>query len=56
MPIGVICNVLSVALGGIIGAFGGKKLSEEFKQKLNLIFGICSMGVGIASIVLISST
>ena len=55
MPIGVICNVLSVALGGIIGAFGGKKLSEEFKQKLNLIFGICSMGIGISSIVLMQN-
>ena len=55
MPIGVICNVLSVALGGIIGAFGGRRLSEEFKQKLNLIFGICSMGIGISSIVLMQN-
>ncbi len=55
MPIGVICNVLAVALGGVIGAAGGKGLSEEFKQKLNLIFGICSMGIGISSIVLIQN-
>ena len=55
MPIGVICNVLAVALGGVIGAAGGKRLSEEFKQKLNLIFGICSMGIGIASIVLMQN-
>lgn len=52
MPIGVICNVLAVALGGVIGAFGGRRLSEAFKQKLNLIFGICSMSIGIFSIVL----
>ena len=55
MPIGVICNVLAVALGGVIGAAGGKMLSEEFKQKLNLIFGICSMGIGISSIVLMQN-
>ena len=55
MPIGIICNVLAVALGGVIGAVGGKKLSEEFKQKLNLIFSICAMGIGISSTVLMQS-
>ena len=52
MPIGVICNVLAVALGGVIGAACGGKLGQAFKDKLNLIFGVCSMGIGIASIVL----
>ena len=55
MPIGVICNVSAVALGGVIGAAGGKKLSEEFRQKLNLVFGICSMGIGISSIILMQN-
>ncbi len=55
MPVGVICNVLAVALGGIIGAACGGKLSQEFKDKLNLIFGVCSMGIGIASIVLMQN-
>ena len=55
MPIGVICNVLSVAVGGVIGAVAGSKLSAEFKEKLNLIFGICSMGIGISSIVLMQN-
>lgn len=55
MPVGVICNVLAVVLGGVIGAVGGKRLSEEFRQKLNLIFGICSMGIGISSIVLMQN-
>ena len=55
MPLGVLCNVLAVALGGVLGAVGGKKLSGEFKQKLNLIFGICSMGIGISSIVLMQN-
>ena len=55
MPIGVICNVLAVALGGLIGATAGNKLSQEFKEKLNLIFGICAMGIGISSIVLMQN-
>ena len=55
MPIGVICNVLAVALGGLIGSLAGSKLSQEFKEKLNLIFGICSMGIGISSIVLMQN-
>lgn len=55
MPIGVICNVLAVAAGGVLGALGGKRLSEEFRQKLNQIFGICSMGIGISSIILMQN-
>ena len=55
MPAGVMCNVLAVALGGIAGALGGRHLSQEFKQKLNLIFGICSVGIGISSVVLMKN-
>ena len=55
MPTGVICNVLAVVLGGVLGTAGGRKLSEEFKQKLNLIFGVCAMGIGISSIVLMQN-
>ena len=51
MPIGVILNCLAVAVGGILGAAVGQKLSTEFKEKLNLIFGVCAMSMGIASIV-----
>ena len=52
MPVGVICNVLAVALGGLIGSLARNRLSREFKEKLNLVFGICSMGIGISSIIL----
>ncbi|MGN0764370.1 MAG: DUF554 domain-containing protein [Aristaeellaceae bacterium] len=52
MPVGVICNVLAVALGGLTGSLAGNRLSREFKEKLNLVFGICSMGIGISSIIL----
>ena len=50
MPIGVIVNTLAIVIGGIAGALWGSKLSKEFKEKLNLVFGICSMGIGISSI------
>lgn len=51
MPLGVILNTLAIALGGVIGAKSGDRLSEEFKDKLNSIFAVCSMGMGIVSIV-----
>lgn len=52
MPIGVIINTVSIFLGGIAGALLGNKLPEKYKEQLNLIFGLCSMGMGISSIVL----
>ena len=55
MPIGVLCNVLAVAVGGLLGAKFSKHLSQELKEKLNLIFGVCSMGIGISSIVLMQN-
>ena len=50
MPTGVIINALSVLLGGIFGGLLGNKLTEDFKTKINMIFGACSMGMGIAAI------
>ena len=55
MPIGVICNVLAVAVGGFLGAIFGNRLSEDFKEKLNTVFGVCSMGIGISAIVLMKN-
>ena len=52
MPIGVIINTVAIFLGGIAGALLGNKLPEKYKEQLNLIFGLCSMGMGITSIVL----
>lgn len=52
MPIGVIINSLSVILGGITGTFFSKKLTSAFKSNLTLVLGVCSMGMGIDSIVL----
>ena len=55
MPLGIILNSLAIALGGLIGAKSGDKLSEEFKEKINLIFAVCSMGMGITSIILMEN-
>lgn len=55
MPIGVIINVLSVFFGGIIGTLAGNKLSPQYKIQINLIFGLCSMGMGISSICLMEN-
>lgn len=55
MPIGVIINVLSVVFGGAIGAIAGNKFSESFKENLNMIFGLASMGMGISTIVLMEN-
>ena len=55
MPLGVICNVLAVAAGGILGARMGNRLSPEFREKLNQVFGICSIGIGISSVTLMKN-
>lgn len=55
MPTGIIINSLSIVIGGILGTVVGDKLSEDFKEKLNMIFGVCAMGMGVSSIVLMEN-
>lgn len=55
MPIGVIINALSVLLGGLAGALAGQKLPAVLKTQLSVVFGVCSMGIGISSIVLMKN-
>ena len=50
MPTGIIINTIAIFLGGIAGAVLGDKLPEKYKEQLNMIFGLCSMAMGIASI------
>lgn len=50
MPIGVIVNVLAVAVGGVIGALFGNKMSKEFKDSMTMIFGVCALGMGVSSV------
>ncbi len=55
MPIGVIINVCSVILGGLLGSLISEKLSDGFKQHMTTIFGICAMSMGVASIILMQN-
>ena len=55
MPIGVMINALSVVVGGLVGAVAGGLLKDDFKDRINMIFGCCSMGMGISSIVLMQN-
>lgn len=50
MPVGVLINTGAIFLGGVIGGLFGDKFSERFKEQLNLIFGLCSMAMGVSAI------
>ena len=47
MPIGVIVDVSSVFLGGLLGGLLGDRLPEKIKSDLTLIFGVSSMAMGV---------
>ncbi|MGB7605879.1 MAG: DUF554 domain-containing protein [Lutisporaceae bacterium] len=51
MPIGVIVNSLAVAVGAIIGALVGKKLPQNLRNTLPILFGFISMSMGILAII-----
>ncbi len=55
MPVGVTVNTLSIVIGGVIGAVLGNRVADDFKEKMNMIFGCCSMGMGISTIVLMQN-
>lgn len=51
MPIGVIINVCAVFVGTIIGASIKKILPKHLIDELPKIFGICSVSIGIMSLI-----
>mgnify|MGYP000011102557 FL=1 len=53
--IGVIVNVLAVALGGVLGTVFSKKLSTRFTTELNKVFGVCAIGMGISLVPLMQN-
>ncbi|MBQ1466908.1 MAG: DUF554 domain-containing protein [Solobacterium sp.] len=55
MPIGIIINSLSIVLGGLCGAFAGDRLSDNYKDTLNMIFGLSAFGMGITNVVLMKN-
>lgn len=52
---GVVANILAVLLGGIFGTLFGGYMSKDFTEKLNAVFGVCAIGMGISSIVLMEN-
>lgn len=52
MPVGILINALSIVAGGLIGLFVEDRLDLDFKEKLNMIFGVCAMGMGVSSVML----
>ena len=50
MPIGIMIDVTGVVIGGILGALARDKISEYFKNGLNMVFGACAMTIGVSSI------
>lgn len=55
MPIGVIIDAAAVLLGGLCGALMKGKISTHFAGQLNLVFGACSMAMGVSSIFLMKN-
>lgn len=51
MPVGVIVDSICVFAGGIIGAILGRRLGKNLCNTLTLVFGVCSMTLGISSII-----
>lgn len=50
MPIGVIVDVLSVLLGGVLGSVIKDFIPEKLKENLPKVFGICAMAMGVGLI------
>lgn len=55
MAIGVFVDVASVVVGGLAGSCLSGKLSEEIKSRMNTIFGLCAMCMGISAVVLMKN-
>lgn len=51
MPIGVFTNCGAVLLGGLLGIFLGKVLPETLKEHLPTMFGLCSIAIGVNSVI-----
>ena len=51
MPIGVLTNCASVLAGGAIGSALGHILPASLKEHLPTMFGLCSIAIGINSII-----
>lgn len=55
MPIGVIINVTAVVLGSLTGTITGKRLSDNLKETMNAVLGLCALCMGISAVVLMKN-
>ena len=55
MPIGIITDSLAVLIGGVAGALASRFLKKELQEKMTMIFGLCSVGMGIGSLILMEN-
>lgn len=55
MPTGVMINVTAVILGGLTGSILGSRLSENLKETMNSILGMCALCMGISTVVLMKN-
>ncbi|MCI7352625.1 MAG: DUF554 domain-containing protein [[Actinobacillus] rossii] len=55
MIIGPYINGAAIIVGGIIGAFLGGRVPERLRTNLTLLFGLCSMAMGITLIAKVNS-
>lgn len=55
MPIGILVNVASVFIGGILGSVAGKYIPDRINKALTSIFGLSAMLIGISMIGQMSS-
>ena len=51
VPVSVLIDCMCVLLGGIVGATFKDRVHERIKEPLNVIFGICAIGIGIYSFI-----
>jgi len=49
MPVGVLVNVLSVAVGGVLGTLLKNHMPKRLVTGITSVFGICGTGLGILS-------
>ena len=50
MIIGPYINALAIISGAVIGAALGGRIPERLRTNLTLVFGLCSMGMGIVMV------
>ena len=55
MPYGIIADIITIFIGGLVGGLIGKRLPERYREELNSIIGVWAFTLGIALIPKIQS-